>query len=286
MLKKRSTIQQIRVYLYKEIRNIYPDGESMSIVRHIMDHMGYPAEECLRNPNRESDSVTISQINEIVTEIHTSKPIQQILGYTYFCDLKIEVNRNVLIPRPETEEMVYLIMDQISQPPLRILDLGTGSGCIALALKNRFPDALVTGLDVSQVVLDVATRNAKKNGLEINWIKGDIHNENLLVDKEGYDLIISNPPYVLWGEAVEMEPNVLRFEPGSALFVEDEEPLINYHAIARICQTNLIEGGILWVEINERFGSETASLFQNAGMKKVTTLNDIHGKERFINARR
>ena len=234
----------------------------------------------------EPDSASIAQINEIVSKIHTHQPIQYILGYTDFCGLKISVNENVLIPRPETEEMVYKIIEQLHHPPDRILDLGTGSGCIALALKNRFQETEVYGLDASTVALKVASENARNNGLVVTWMEGDILKDVSRWDKNGFDLIVSNPPYVLEGERSMMDTNVLEFEPGKALYVDDSDPLVFYHAIATTWVKYLNEGGSIWVEINERFGAETARIFKQADLENITILKDIHEKERFIRAKK
>ncbi|MCK5137200.1 MAG: peptide chain release factor N(5)-glutamine methyltransferase [Bacteroidales bacterium] len=286
MLQNHFTLQQTRQSLYQELRKVYPEGESASIVRLILDHIGYPATECISNPQREPGSATIAQINEIVSEIHTHKPIQYILGYTYFCDLKIGVNENVLIPRPETEEMVYKIFNRYPHYPGRIMDLGTGSGCIALALKHRFPEAMVSGLDLSMDALELAAENSRNNRLDVNWMEGNILKGASWKGEDGFDLIVSNPPYVLNSERSMMDANVLEFEPQQALFVDDHDPLVFYDEIAAFCRKFLNDGGSLWVEINERFGTETALLFEKAGLINIAILKDIHEKERFIKANR
>ncbi len=282
MLQYHATLQQIRFYLLQELRKIYPESESASILHLILDHAGYPSSVCLRDPERVPGSSTVVQINEIVSEIHTAKPIQYILGHTHFCDLKIRVNESVLIPRPETEEMVYKIMDRSSQPPDRIIDMGTGSGCIALALKNRFPNSIIYGFDLSQAVLQVAYENGFSNELEVNWLQGDILDETTWIVDAGFDLIVSNPPYVLNSERAMMNVNVLEFEPEEALFVADSNPLAFYDSIASFSKKHLNDCGEVWVEINEQLGSETALIFENAGFRHVTILKDIHEKERFI----
>ncbi|MEN8230063.1 MAG: peptide chain release factor N(5)-glutamine methyltransferase [Bacteroidota bacterium] len=277
-------MQQTRFYLLKELRRKYPEGESTSLARIILDHTGHPPSSYLKNPDQVPGPVTVAQINEIVSEIHTGKPIQYILGYTYFYDLKIAVNESVLIPRPETEEMVYKIIAHCLRPPAHILDIGTGTGCIALALKNRFKKAVISGLDVSRKALEVAAENGLINRLDVSWIEGDIMREETLIGENLFDLIVSNPPYVLNSERVKMSSSVLNFEPVEALFVEDSDPLIFYRTIASFSMKQLNEKGIVWVEINERWGAETALLFEKAGFQHVTILKDIHEKERFIRA--
>jgi len=225
------------------------------------------------------------QINEIVSEIHTGKPIQYILGYTYFDDLKILVDERVLIPRPETEEMLFHMKSDFATGD-RLLDLGTGSGNIALALKKRFPETHVTGLDVSRSALEVAEENGRLNNLDVAWVWENILDPELLKKEDPFNLVVCNPPYVLKSEKEMMKTNVLEFEPGSALFVNDSDPLLYYRSIATFCVDHLKEGGMFWVEINERFGKETARLFNKKGFEHVAILRDIHGKERFINGRK
>lgn len=286
MLQNHATFQQLRFCLHDEIRKIYPEGESDSIARLILDHVGYPTSVFLSDPDQVLEPATVAQINEIVSEIHTWKPIQYILGYTHFCDLKISVNENVLIPRPETEELVYKIIAHCTQPPDRILDIGTGSGCMALALKNNFPNTEAYGLDMSYGALKVAAENSCSIGLEVNWIQGDIFNKATRYGAASYDLIVSNPPYVSNSERTKMKTNVIDFEPDRALFVEDSDPLVYYDKIASISMKHLTENGMVWVEINEQHGAETALIFKRAGLQQVTILKDIHEKERFIRAGR
>lgn len=286
MLRDRSTLQQIRQYLHQELRRLYPDNESVSIASLIMEHSGFPSPVYLKKPELIPDSSTIAQINEIVSDIHTYKPIQYILGHTLFCDLKILVNENVLIPRPETEEMIYKIFDSNTAAPKAILDIGTGSGCMALALKHKYPSSSVFGLDISREALKLAAENSRLTQLDIELLEGDILRGTPADMNTGFDLIVSNPPYVLKSERAQMEANVLNFEPASALFVEDQNPLLFYNAIARFCRDRLNPGGVLWVEINEQFGSELVSILEDYPMEKIILHKDIHEKERFIEARK
>ena len=285
MLQNHANIDQIRVYLFGELRKKYPENESSSMVRLVLEHIGYPFPNYLNDPETVPGSHTISQINEIVTEIHTGRPIQYVLGHTHFCDLMIGVDERVFIPRPETEEMVYLIKSDHSVFGERMIDLGTGSGCIALALKKMFPEGVVTGLDSSMAALEKARENGISTGSEVNWIQWDLLNPELPA-LGPFDLVVSNPPYVLNSERKLMAENVLDFEPGSALFVKDSDPLIYYRAIAAFCKTLLIRGGVLYVEINEKFGEQTAGIYNREGFTEVSLLKDIHGKERFIRGRK
>jgi len=249
-----------------------------------MEHAGFPSPVYLREPQVIPEPSIIAQINEIVSEIHTHKPIQYILGYTQFCDLKILVNEKVLIPRPETEEMVDKIIRRQHKMPASVLDIGTGSGCIALALKDKFRDSVVTGLDISRDALKVARANARLNKLDIRLVKGDILQESSWPDNEEFGLIVSNPPYITTGEKPGMAANVLNFEPGLALFVDDKEPFVYYESIVAFSRQHLNPGGMIWVEINERYGNDISGIFQKHGFKNIIIHKDIHEKERFIEA--
>jgi release factor glutamine methyltransferase len=284
MLQNRATLKQIRFYLLSELRQIYTENESDSMVRLIMEHLGYPLAVSLREPDRVPDPAITAQINTIMAEIRSGLPIQYVLGSTEFCNLSIRVNKHVLIPRPETEEMVELIKSSTREPLKRIIDLGTGSGCIALALKHHFPEAEVWGVDKSREALLVAGENGRNNKLHVIWDYQDLLNIDPLDHWEAFDLVVSNPPYVLNKERISMARHVLDFEPPSALFVQDHEPLIFYQAITDFCKKYLAEEGEIWVEINESYGRETAMLFEQEGFKKVKLLKDIHNKERFIHA--
>jgi len=286
MLQNRATLKQIRFHLLSELRQIYTENESDSIVRLIMEHVAYPLSVSLRDPDHVPGPAVAAQINALIDEIRTGLPIQYILGQTYFCDLKIEVDKRVLIPRPETEEMVEHIRVLAKEPIHRIIDLGTGSGCIALALKRNFPEAEVWGVDNSMGALSVAGVNSTNNKLEVNWGKMDLLNQLPETHWSTFDLVVSNPPYVMNSERAIMPHNVKGFEPQSALFVEDDDPLIFYRAIASFCKLHLSDSGEVWVEINEQLGKETSVLFKKEGFSSVQILRDIHEKERFINARR
>ncbi len=277
-------MQQTRTWLEQELRKKVSAGEASAMTRLILEHAGYPPALLIRDPLYHPGSAILTQIKEIVTEIHRGRPIQYVLGYTHFLDLKIMVDERVLIPRPETEEMVSRILESHALYPARILDLGTGSGCIALALKKHFPEAAVSGLDVSPDALAVARHNGRLNGLHVDWILGDLRKsqqENLPGE---VDLLVSNPPYVRDSERALMQPHVLDHEPEEALFAPPENPLLYYRIIAELGSGILSGSGEIWVEINENLGKETARIFTGLGFGDVTIIRDIHEKERFIRA--
>ncbi len=174
MLQNHATLAEIRKYLNKELAKIYSEGESRAQINIIMEHLGHPSPEAFLHPDLKPGPAMVAQINEIVREIHTLRPLQYILGSTTFHDLSIQIDEKALIPRPETEEMVQLIIRKIKDPPTNILDLCTGSGCIALAFKKEFPEARVFGLDISSPALELARINGEKNQLEVEWLQEDV----------------------------------------------------------------------------------------------------------------
>ncbi len=226
----------------------------------------------------------------IIERLNTNEPIQYILGETEFYGRRFLVNASVLIPRPETEELVkYIVEKQKKQFPvtnnqLSILDIGTGSGCIAISLAKELPNFKVTAYDISEKALETAKRNAELNKADVTFEKVDILNNQFSILNSKFSIILSNPPYVTKQEIDRMQKNVLDFEPHLALFVEDSEPLIFYEAIANFAFNNLTENGLVAVEINEALGEETAEVFRRKGFSEVEIIKDIHQKDRFVSA--
>lgn len=284
MLQNHATIGEIRKFLVERLAAHYPERETNALVRLIFEHIGHPSPGFMLETDHQPGTGTVKQINEIVQQIPSNRPIQYILGHAWFDGLRITVDERVLIPRPETEEMVHRICKGMKEAPGHILDLGTGSGCIALALKNRFPGAQVTGLDHSDDALAVARKNARLNRLEVEWTAGDFSQRMAAPAGRRFDLIVSNPPYIRNSEKKYMQKNVLEFEPPGSLFVPDEDPLIHYRAISGAAEKILSARGSLWLEINENLGRDTAYLLKIKGFTEVTIYRDIHGKERFIEA--
>ncbi len=219
---------------------------------------------------------------DIIARVNSHEPIQYILGETYFCDLKIAVNEHTLIPRPETEELVqYALKTQ----PTAVLDLGTGSGCIAIAIAKACPNANVHALDISLHALEIAQENAAANNVKVQF-----HQKSILDFKwhsnQLFDLIVSNPPYVMDSEKRQMAINVLDFEPHLALFVPYNDPLLFYRSIANIASNYLKPGGNVMLEINQALGSETLALFQNENFSEQVIQEDFYGKQRFVFSKR
>lgn len=242
------------------------------------------------------------KIHFAVKDLLKNKPIQYIIGETEFCELKFKVNENVLIPRPETAEMIYKIVNespslQVSKSPSQsqsqsqsstaksqklILDIGTGSGCIAISLAKMLPKTQVYALDISEKALVVAKENAKINDANITFIQDDILTMTKTMTQTKFDIIISNPPYVRELEKADMRDNVLKWEPHNALFVSDDNPLIFYRKILEFAKSHLKENGEIWFEINEFLGKEMIDLCHELGFSNVKIHKDFRGKERIM----
>lgn len=219
------------------------------------------------------------KINEIISRINHHEPIQYILEEAWFCNHRFYVNQNVLIPRPETEELVELI---VKENPATLLDLGTGSGCIPISSSLRIKESDVFAIDISDEAIIVATKNNKDLDANVIFGMADILSFKNPFKCQKFDLIVSNPPYVKENEKKEMRKNVIDYEPHLALFVSDENPLIYYKKIAEIGLTHLNSGGKIIVEINSYLGDETKTLFQSAGYINVIIKNDFFGRNRFV----
>ncbi|MDD9139776.1 MAG: peptide chain release factor N(5)-glutamine methyltransferase [Candidatus Cardinium sp.] len=216
---------------------------------------------------------------EAVNRINQQEPLQYILGSAYFAGNYFKVTADVFIPRPETEEWVTYLINHIATPAA-ILELGTGSGCIAITLKQQFPQASVEALDISQKALDIARYNAQQLGAAVNFMK-----LNMLTDvlpSSYWSLMVSNPPYVRKQEKKQMLPNVLNYEPHLALFVDDADPLLFYKHISYLAWHHLSLNGILCLEINETLGKKIVALLQQRGFKQIALHRDIHAKERWV----
>ncbi|HEX8376966.1 MAG TPA: peptide chain release factor N(5)-glutamine methyltransferase [Pedobacter sp.] len=222
----------------------------------------------------------------ILDELRFGKPIQQVLGEADFFGLRFKVNSRVLVPRPETEELVHWVLESIKLDNIlssNILDIGTGSGCIPIAIKKNLPLSSVTAIDISKDALEIARQNCELNDVEVNLLEADILNADYSISNSGFDIIISNPPYITYSEKGAMHPNVLTHEPHEALFVPDENPLLFYKAIADFSVSHLNKPGYLFFEINEHYGDETIALLVKKGFE-AELKSDLQGKHRMIRA--
>ncbi|GEC77958.1 peptide chain release factor N(5)-glutamine methyltransferase [Flavobacterium aquatile] len=269
----------------KELSSLYDEKEIESFFYIILEQFHNKKRiDLALNPEMEMDALQLLRWETVLSELKKEKPIQYILGETEFYGLRFLVNENTLIPRPETEELVEWIIEstnyELQITNLKIVDIGTGSGCIAISLAKNFLNAEVSAVDVSEKALATANKNADINEVEVNFIlKNILETEDL---ENQFDVIVSNPPYVRNLEKAEIKPNVLEFEPHLALFVDDNDALLFYRKIAQLALKNLSENGKLYFEINQYLGKETVDLLENLGFKNIELKKDIYGNDRMI----
>ena len=283
---KIQTIKDIRFYLTQELKTVYKEPEIRSLTDLLIKTvMRITKLHQLYDNGYTVTSEEAGKIIEIAGELKTGKPVQYILGETTFYNCTIKVNSSTLIPRPETEELVDLILKENKDYKGTILDLGTGSGCIAIALAANLPSAMLTGIDISDEAISIARENAVLNKVNVSFVKGDIF--RLDPDAAGRaGIIVSNPPYVRESEKLLMGTNVLDFEPHQALFVTDSDPLIYYDAILTIADKVLFPGGLLYFEINEEMGKPLIQLLESNSYSEIKIVLDINNKERIIKGRK
>lgn len=274
----------IERFAYRELEGIYNRNEIRTLLQMMFEHfLGWSVAHLLISKNATINQSDLLKLNFAIKDLRAGKPIQYIIGSTEFCNLTLSVSPHTLIPRPETAELVYLIADKEKErQPQYILDLCTGSGCIAIALSKAFPAAKVFASDISAEAMAVAKKNAECNKAEVSFVIADILREENPAG-ESYDIIVSNPPYVREMEKVMMNRNVLDYEPHIALFVPDGDPLMFYRHIAEFASKHLRTGGKLYLEINEALGNETAALLEKQGYRPIIH-KDSFGKDRMIEA--
>lgn len=277
------TISEFKIYFKKELSELYTESESAALYSIFVNKLvGFDKYLQRRFENQPLLESHIEDLEKVLSELKAGKPFQQILGETEFYGLKFSMDENVLIPRPETEELLELAIEKIKNnfqnKALKILDIGTGSGIIPIVLKNKFPDAKVSAIDYSEKALKVAQKNANFHKVEIEFIHQDYLSENLT---EKYDVIISNPPYIGIDEENEIADSVKEFEPKMALFSPTSNALIFYEKIAEDCKNHLVENGMVFLEINQKLGIETQNLFTE-NLSDVHLMKDISGNDRFV----
>lgn len=280
-------IKDYRAQFIQELSPIYDSGEAESFFYLILEEKHKLKRiDLALNPDLTFSNDEIQLWNSILEQLQEEIPIQYLLGKTSFYGLDFEVNADVLIPRPETEELVEWILtnQQINEStnPLKILDIGTGSGCIAISLAKNIPNTEVFAIDVSKKALATAKRNAEINDVNVTFIEKNILETNDL--EQQFDTIVSNPPYVRELEKEEIKKNVLDNEPHLALFVEDDDALVFYRKIAELAQKNLSPNGQLFFEINQYLGKEMIELLEKMGFKNIELRKDIYGNDRMIKA--
>ena len=297
------TIQQATLELTTKLQTIYENGEAETISEWIMESLtGIKRSDRIFQKDKMLNAGQELQLKQWTERLLQYEPVQYVLNECWFCGLKFYVDKNVLIPRPETEELVEWVVEEVKSEKtkvkeylfsaqhtpltthhsaLTILDVGTGSGCIPIALKKRLPKAQVWSCDVSEGALDVAKKNASTLGIDVNFFLLDFLNKEKRNTLPQFDIIVSNPPYIPVKDKLTMHRNVLDFEPGTALFVPDNDALVFYKAIADFGKTHLKKEGIIYAEIHESLGKMTMDLFESNGY--ITTIKkDMQGKERMI----
>ena len=275
-------------HITAQLATVYPEDEAQALAWWIMEEeTGLSRSQMLTGCK---GTTNFSNLQAKIERILHFEPIQYIFGHTLWNGLDLKVTPATLIPRPETAELVETIVNkfnrqsivnrQSSNRQFRVLDIGTGSGCIAIALKKAHPEWQVTGIDISEEAIEVAKENAKRNGVEVEFLVADIFNLQSSISNLQYDIIVSNPPYICESEKADMRPNVLNYEPATALFVPDNDPLKFYRRIAE-----LKLGKHLFFEINEAYPDELSAMLSELGYTDIQITNDIYGKPRIIEAR-
>ena len=275
-------IHQFKNYFYSELSEHYPKTEIQSFFKLLIEfQLKLNRAEVILQPTLEIKEIDLSFLQNALNELKNHKPIQYILGKTEFYGLNFHVNKYVLIPRPETEELVdWIVHDFRKGKSLKILDIGTGSGCIAISLAKNLPNAEVFAIDVSSEALQVAKKNMTLNKVNIQFIEGDILSLKKL--PHSFDVVVSNPPYVLEMEKEKMEKNVLENEPPLALFVKDDSPYIFYDKISELAKKYLTKKGTLYFEINQYLGAKTIEILKTKGFKKIELKKDSYNNDRMI----
>tara|TARA_R110002049_G_scaffold762_7_gene5061 strand:+ start:3939 stop:4799 length:861 start_codon:yes stop_codon:yes gene_type:complete len=278
-------LKEIKKIYHLELDPLFPKEEVDSFFYLAIDHyLGLERFVLVMEPNMVVSKEEEEPLFYTLSQLKEERPIQHILGKAHFCELEFYVDENVLIPRPETEELVYWILEALenkgSDEEVNILDIGTGSGCIAISLAKNLPNAKVVAVDISKKALEIARRNAKDNHVDIVFVEADIL--SILDFKGDFDIIVSNPPYVRELEKAEIKNNVLDHEPGSALFVSDKNPLIFYKKIVEFALGHLKVGGFLFFEINQYLGEETKELLENENFSEIELRKDMFGNDRML----
>ncbi|MDD3877684.1 MAG: peptide chain release factor N(5)-glutamine methyltransferase [Bacteroidales bacterium] len=280
-------VKDIKLYMYAVLEHLY-SSEEISVFAEILleKYADISRANLYLYPNKTVSESVLLKINNGIKSLKKQKPIQYIIGETVFMNLTIKVNPSVLIPRHETEELVMAVIKYLDSCPVgycpSIIDAGTGSGAIALSIKKQIPKSEVFAFDNSEDALNTARLNALENGLAVDFFADDILNFNSLRKLTKFDVLISNPPYVRLSEKELMKENVVGYEPFSALFVSDDNPLIYYESLSIIGKQLLKQKGMFFCEINEAFGRETEAVLVRNGYKNVEIIKDISGKDRFV----
>jgi len=280
------TIQEANRHIFNQLKSIYDEPEAENISDWVIEYLtGTKKTHRVIHKEKLMSTEQELQLNHYVIRLLQHEPVQYVLNEAWFCGLKFYVDKNVLIPRPETEELVEWIISDCKFPidTLSILDIGSGSGCIPIALKKRLGKADVWSCDISTGALNVADQNAASLGINVKFIELDFLDKEQRDELPSFDIIVSNPPYIPAKDKETMRQNVLAHEPASALFVPDNDELVFYKAIADFGKTHLNKNGIVYTEINESLGAATSAMFESNGYKAVIK-KDMQERDRMIKA--
>ena len=283
-------IKDVIRFFRNELTTLYEKDELESIMVYCLEsYLGLKRSDISTKGDETMSESELLKFNFAIKDLKKHKPVQYILGEADFYKLKLKVNEHVLIPRPETEELVDLIIKDAQSVSFKneifsIIDIGTGSGCIPIALKKNIPSANVSAIDISEDALEVAKHNAKINNVEVEFLLDSILHpaSNIQYLTSAFDIIVSNPPYICISEKENIQKNVLDFEPHLALFVNDPDPLLFYKAIADFAKKSLKQNGKIYFEINQSFGLETKYMFENRGFKNVELFKDLSNNNRIL----
>jgi len=275
--------------LTKELNKVYDNDELRNIIELVIEHItNMPRAEQVKNKVAYLTCTQLENLDEITERLKKNEPVQYVLGEAWFAGMKFKVNKNVLIPRPETEELVDWIVKESQKLKVKsqsIIDIGTGSGCIPITIKKKLPQATVSAIDVCSEALFTATENAIELNADIDFLLLDFLDEEKWIELGQYDLIVSNPPYVKQTEINTMHERVKEFEPHLALFVPDHDALLFYKKLSTFSLTHLNPGGSLFVEINEALGEQVVDIFRSAGFVNIELRKDMQGKDRMVSAK-
>ena len=279
-----NTIQAVTNYIKQQLNVTLDNQEVRQTLRVMMKHyFGFSATDLVFKRDYRFTESELVKVIHCVKRLQQHEPLAQILGETEFFGLSFFVNQHTLIPRPETEELVDWLLNDHQQSNPKVLEIGTGSGCIPIALKIHLTASEITSYDISNEALEVARKNAERNQVHVDFQQVDILSTSL-APNDTWDIIVSNPPYIAQKEFDSMDKNVTDYEPHLALFVSDEDPLIFYRKIGELGLQHLAKDGKIYVEINQYLGEETAALFESLGYQKVSLRKDINGNNRMIRA--
>lgn len=276
-------LKDLKKKIQQSLSELYPSEEVQSFFNILSEKfLKLSRVEMALNPDQKISEVNAEKFLAALIRLKNQEPIQYIIGETEFYGLSFKVSQHTLIPRPETEELVaWILSETASVEVMGILDIGTGSGCIAISLAKNLPNAKISALDISEETLNIAKENATINKVKVNFYQLDVLTAEAL--PQLYDVIVSNPPYVREQEKGMMEQNVLKYEPEAALFVRDEDPLLFYRTISQLAKLQLKPGGKLFFEINEYLAEATVLLLKSEGFQNIVLKKDIFGKDRMIN---